>query len=163
MAKKRSMARAKGRQGPRDGERYALMPVEVLQSEACRTLPAAQLRVLVALAAQFTGYNNGRLTLPLSAARAFGIGSNDTLNRGLHELMDRGLIQLTKQGGLPPFGCSTYALCWRQLDDPGGHHLMRKPTSDGWKTWRCAESSKKRRPPIRNIDVPTASPNIGGD
>ena len=41
--------------------RFARIPLDVLESRAVKTLPHAAFRVMVLLAAQYTGYNNGAL------------------------------------------------------------------------------------------------------
>jgi hypothetical protein len=156
-------ARLIGRQGPAEGQRYALLPVEVLESAACRTLSGTELKVLVYLAAQFHGSNNGSLTLPLSVARRFGMRSNDTLNRGLKSLVRRGLIELTHQGGLPPYGCSKYALCWWELNNPRGSPVALQPTLKKWVSWEEPPDNPRRKPPVRSASCTKSSPVIGGD
>lgn len=47
-----------------------------------------------------------------------GWRSRDTLERALHQLIDAGLIELTRQGGLNR--CSLYALTWHAIDECGG-------------------------------------------
>jgi len=51
------------------GKFFAAIPVEVLTSVACRTLPAYAVRVLLAVAAQYRGNNNGDLALTFATAR----------------------------------------------------------------------------------------------
>src|SRR5882724_7752117 len=50
------------------GKFFAAIPVEVLTSVACRTLPAYAVRVLLAVAAQYRGNNNGDLALTFATA-----------------------------------------------------------------------------------------------
>jgi hypothetical protein len=162
MGRADKMSRLRGRQGPRQGERFSLIPDDVLRSTAWGTLAGMPAKVLVVLAAQFNGYNNGRLTLPLSAARIYGIRSNDTLNRALHELRELGLIELTEQGGLPPYGCSRYALCWRDINCPPNSPTILRPTGEGWITWSEApEKQRKRKPPNRSMAAAKSSPANG--
>jgi hypothetical protein len=66
----------------RDKEPFAQIPLEVLQSEAYRWLPHFAVRVLVALAAKYNGYNNGGLELTVRDAAVFGI-NEDELFAGL--------------------------------------------------------------------------------
>lgn len=150
-------ARATGRLGVKKGERYALVPVEVLTSAAYATLSGSASRVLFALAVQYHGGNNGRLTLPYSVAKGLGIRSKDLLTRGLAELEQRGLIELTRRGGLPPFGCSRYALGWWEINGDDAHGLIPAPAANRWATW-TDEAEKRRRPPKPNQN---ASPTIG--
>ena len=163
MSSRDRRLRATARQGRRTGERFARLPVEVLQSEACRTLDGTALKVLVALAAQFHGSNNGILTLPLSAARNFGIRSSDSLNRGLKELVERGLIEKTHQGGLPPYGCSKYALCWLEKRSSSNSLGQNATTPKDWVTWTMPADAKKRRPPVAVRRRRSTTPITGRD
>lgn len=161
MSQKDKRARLTGRQGQREGQRYAMLPVEVLTSAACQSLSGMEFKVLVILAAQFHGANNGSLTLPLSASRRFGIRSNDTLKRGLHTLLDRGLIELTHQGGLPPYGCSKYALCWWELNNPRGSLVPLRPTSKKWVDWVESPVSRRRKAPGQSGESAKSGPATG--
>ena len=150
-------ARAKGRLGVTKAERYALIPADVLASPAVATLSPATFKVLIVLAAQYWGKNNGRITLPLSVAREYGIRSKDTLCRGLRELVERGVIVETHKGGLPPFGCSRYTLTWRDLDpDEASGKVLPTPASHSWAKWTPTEDrrqfKRKTDRPVRSTD-----------
>ena len=62
-----------GRLGVEHGERYALIPYEVLTSESFRALPDFATRVLMAHAAQYAGHHNGAVTVTASQCKDFGI------------------------------------------------------------------------------------------
>ena len=126
------------------GERYALLPDEVLTAPAVVSLPPAAFRVLVTLTAQYNGHNNGRLSLPLSAARGYGVRSADTLHRALNELINRGLIERMHQGGLG-LGCSRYSLAWRDLDpEPHGSCVLPTPATHAYLKWAPDASTPRR-------------------
>jgi hypothetical protein len=156
-------ARATGRKGRRTGQRFAMVPVEVMQSEACRTLDPTIFKVLSVLAAQYRGSNNGLLTLPLSEAKKFGIRSSESLNRGLKELLERGLIEKTHQGGLPPYGCSMNALCWLDKRSSRDNPIQNAATPKDWLAWTMPADAKRRRPPAAPRVHRGASPTIGRD
>lgn len=131
----------------KSGERYALLPLEVLTSDACRLLPAFALRILVAMAAQYSGWNNGDLALTWSMARAYGINSKVQLNSGIDLLLERGLIQKTRQGGKKPFGPCLYALTWRGIDELRPK-IDSGPTtfpSNAWVQWKESEETQRKR------------------
>jgi hypothetical protein len=129
------MSRRKRRIG--SGEHYAMLPEEVLTSEACRTLPNFAFRVLVATAAGYRGNNNGDLAMTWKIARTFGITSQRHLVKALAILLERDLLQKTRQGGKRPLGPCLYALTWRPIDDLKGK-IDSGPTpiaSHAWAKW----------------------------
>lgn len=99
------------------GERYALLPLEVLTHPSYTTLPHYAQALLVAMAAQYTGKNNGDLSMPWSTAQLFGIRSKEHLVDGLRLLKLHGLIMKTRQGGKRPLGPTLWAITWRPIDD----------------------------------------------
>jgi hypothetical protein len=101
-------------------ERFAMMPHSVLLSDAYRTLPCYAKIVLLVLVAQYDGKNNGNLALTWSMARKWGIRSHEHLTRGLSLLRERGLIEVTRQGGKRPLGPTLYAVTWHPI-----HHRER--------------------------------------
>jgi hypothetical protein len=90
---------------------------------------------LIDIAAQYRGYNNGDLCAPLSVMKKRGWKSSDQLFKARKELLDRGLILTSRQGGLNK--CSLFALTWFQIDDCKGK--LDIPSTDvaphNWKLW----------------------------
>ena len=119
----RTRERAKGRRGG-DKERFARIPVSVLECEAVRTLDHAAFRVLVVVAAGFWGGNNGALALTPRYADRFGLTSRDTLYKALRELVRRGLLIETRQGwrGVKNH-FALYALAWADINNREGQPL----------------------------------------
>lgn len=115
-----------------------MLPLSVLRHPSVTTLHAAVRWVLVALAAQYTGRNNGALTLTRAAAREYGIASSDTLNRGLTELERRGLVMRTDPGSYMPPRPARFALTWRPLDDTDYSCANKIPSFD-YRGWTHAE------------------------
>lgn len=109
-----SMKDTRRRRTPR---RFAMLPLHVLESDAMRTLSHAAFRVLVLLAGQFNGHNNGALGITHSQARKNGIGSRHTLYRALAELRGRGLIEQTFPASRVPPRPVMFALSWVSIDD----------------------------------------------
>lgn len=106
-------------------------------SPACRTLSHATFRVLIAIAAQYSGGNNGRLTLPHSEAVKFGHFNPKTLMTAIAELIDRGLIVRTFLGGRGKRGPSRYALTWHRINECEEFDLVEtRAPSDTWKNWQ---------------------------
>lgn len=131
---------AKGR---RNGPTFVAFPHALLDSAAFKSLSPAAVKLLLDLASQYRGTNNGDLALTFSTMRGRGWRSTATLNRAKRELLDAGLIELTRQGGLAQGRRipSLYALTWQPIneckDGNGRHKLDVSPTkvaSGRWKT-----------------------------
>lgn len=127
------------------GERFAALPVSVLTSPAVAMLSVATRWVLVALAAQFSGSNNGALSLPAAAAAKFGIKSRDTLYSGLARLCERGLAIQTDPGSYQPPRPARYAVTWRPLDDTP-YTTGTRTASHDYRAW-TPPKNKSRVPP----------------
>jgi hypothetical protein len=115
-------ARATGRLGVKRGERYALVPEEVMNSAAFRAQSDYAKCVLFALACRCNGHNNGDLSLPYREAQQLGISAQWKLYAGLKLLMLAQLVQLTRKGSAQggrkyP---NLYALDWRGIDAVDG-------------------------------------------
>lgn len=122
--------------GRRESGRFAMLPHHVIQHPAVTTLPAACRWVLVALAAQYHGSNNGALALPLSTAGRFGITSSNTLNRSLRELRSHGLIEQTYPGSYRPPEVARYAITWKPMDNTPWSR--KGPPTNDFKRWANA-------------------------
>ena len=142
------------------GKHFAQVPVEVLTSDACRTLPHYAKVVLFAVAATYRGANNGDLALPYSVSRTFGITSKWQLIDGLALLIDRGLIEKTRQGGKKPLGPCLYAITWQPISDLGGKIASGATTaaSNAWAQWKSAppedQSAINQQHPRRTTSAP---------
>jgi hypothetical protein len=122
------------------GKHFAQIPVEVLTSEACTSLPNHGVRLLLAIAAQYRGNNNGDLAMTWSIGKTFGIDSKKQLVAGIAMLLERELIQKTRQGGKKPLGPCLYAITWQAIDDLRGK-IESGPTyiaSNAWAHWTSA-------------------------
>ena len=117
--------------------RFAMIPQDVWLSEACLTLPYYARVVLIAIAFQYAGRNNGDLSMPWSVAVRFGIRSKEHLVDALRLLLERGLIVKTRQGGRRPLGPTLYAVTWLPIDDLGTKINMgpTRQASNDWATW----------------------------
>lgn len=166
-------ARLTGRQGTRRGDVYAQIPDEVLRSEACRALPDYAVRVLLLMAAQYRGPNNGDLAVTSRAAREYGL-PEWKLRAGLSLLETSGLLELKRQGqimkgkGIP----SLYALGWRQVDPSDKYDsptVVAVPAPNRWARWskpidwkaqeaarrHAAQGNRNRQPWSKEIAHPT--------
>lgn len=117
---------------------FFLIPTEVLNSPAYISLSRKSRALLIDLGAQARGNNNGDISATYTMLRRRGWTSKETLSRAIAELLDRGLIQQTRQGYLGR--CSLYAFTWRGIDECKGKLDVRAdPVASGlWRTYKNA-------------------------
>jgi len=125
----------------KSGKRFAMVPQCVMESTACINLTHAAFRVLVLLAAEFNGYNNGAIGITASQARQAGIGSDKTLYRSLHELEARMLIATTHPASRVPPRPTMWKLTWLPVDDTQYTSATRTP-SHAYRDWRPLRASR---------------------
>ena len=99
----------------RDGGRFVALPWSVLDSRAFLGLSYPARALLLDMARQFLGDNNGRLLCSRTYMAARGWKSMDTLTNAKRELLDAGFLYETVKGQRPN-RASWYALTWRMLD-----------------------------------------------
>lgn len=130
----------KRRNSPRSKKRFLYIPVEVLKSEACRTLPPSALKVLCCLGAQFSGFNNGDMAIARPITAEFGMRSRRQITDGAKLLEGRGLIIKTRQGGNNR--CNLYAVTWHAIDYCKGKLEVpeTKVAGNEWKKWKPEKS-----------------------
>lgn len=111
--------KAKGR---REFGSFVRLPFAVMDSDDFRQMSRSALSVLMCLARQYTGKNNGDLSAEFQRVHKWGIGSKSTLAKALAELQRRNLIIQTRAGRFmnPGSSCSLYAITWFAIDECGG-------------------------------------------
>jgi hypothetical protein len=126
----RSRLKAKGRA---DFGSYVAMLHTVLESPEWAALTAFEVKLLLDVYGQFNGKNNGTLSAAWTLMKPRGWNSQDTLNRALRGLLDKGFLLKTRQGG--KHRCSFFAVTWREVHECDGKHDMR-PTKTAPGTWK---------------------------
>lgn len=107
------LAKRKGRD--RDGVRFVALPHTVLNSPAWLALSYSARALLIDMALQFSGANNGKLTLCDKALAPRGWTSSTTVHKAKRELLDAGFLCETRKGQKPN-KASWFALTWQSLD-----------------------------------------------
>jgi hypothetical protein len=103
------------------------IPRKIHRSADFRFLSGNAVKLLVSLAYQFNGINNGDLTTAWRVMHEqHGFRSPNTVDRARHDLMNAKLIEMTRQGGLGK--CSLYALTWLKRNPCNGK-MDVQPTS----------------------------------
>lgn len=109
--------------GNRISEGFLALPYSVLNSPLFLALPPHAVKLLLDVAAQYRGDNNGDLSLAWKLMKVRGWRSEATLNKVKRHLLDAGFLYETRKGRRPNT-CSLFALTWFVLDksdkyDPG--------------------------------------------
>ena len=103
----------------RDGRGFVALPIVVLESPGYRRAGHAARSLLLDIAMQYSGNNNGRLTTCAKYLKPLGWKSNDTIVRARRELLDCGLLIETRKGGFPSTS-AWFALSWLDNDQAQG-------------------------------------------
>lgn len=147
----RSRRKQKGR--AESGSFFA-WPHEVAESGTYKSASAHAVKLLNDLCFQFRGSNNGDLAAAWRIMHARGWKSRDTLHKALTELLDRGLIEKTRQGGRNR--CSLYAVTWLPIDDCHGK-LDVPATRVASRLWKQS-STDEHAFEKQNLGTPRGSP-----
>ena len=77
---------------------FLSLPHHVLQHETFKTLSPKATKLLIDIAAQYRGNNNGDLSATLSLMRDRGWNSSDQLDKAKKELVGKDVIRVARQG-----------------------------------------------------------------
>lgn len=108
---------------------------DLLRCRAFCGLSGNAVKVLLFLASQFNGRNNGDLSATESMVQAAGVCSGTTAAKALRELEAAGFIVVTRHGHRRR--CHLYAVTWLPIDECPGKGLELPPervASNQWKT-----------------------------
>ena len=114
------MKASKRYKGSKIGESFVAMPYSVLLSQSFVSLSAKGVKLLMDLASQYRGDNNGDLAAAWKLMRPRGWKSEDTLHKAKQELLKADLIYEARKGRRPNV-CSLYALTWFPFDPSPKH------------------------------------------
>ena len=133
------------RKGKRAGQSFAAIPRGVMDNPDYKSVSGNGVKLLVELAYQYRGYNNGDLTTAFSVLKNRGWSSRQTIDRAKKELLKHGLILQTREGKfLNPGGrCALYALTWLPVDECQGKDLEVKPTNTPPRTFKRGGDSTR--------------------
>ena len=126
---------------------FVLMPHMVLESSSFTRLRPRAVKLLLDVAYQYNGYNNGDLTVAWGFMEKRGWSSKDTLSKAIQDLVEADLILKTRTGRFmnPGARCDLYAITWRAIDECPGKDLEVAPTVTPLRKFSL-ERSKKPSP-----------------
>ena len=107
--------RIKGRQTIKQ---FLMLPHNVLNHPAFVSLNSRAVKLLLDIAVQYNGRNNGDLCAPLSLMSLRGWNSSDQLHKAKKELVRNELIMVSRQGGINK--TTLFAVTWVPVDECNG-------------------------------------------
>lgn len=137
---------------------FITLPQVLLKSERFINLHPRSVKLLLDIAQQYNGFNNGDLQATMSCLKSRGWSSNDHLTKATRELLDKELIVRTRLGGFR-FGCSLYALSWQPIDECGGK-LEVQPTTNPPVDWLKEEKMLHERRALFNARSRPKKPQL---
>ena len=110
---------------------FAGIPRIVMDTDDYKNLNGNAIKLLLELAYQYRGKNNGNLSATFSHMKTRGFKSKETLANALKSLQDTNLVIKTREGMfLNPGGrCALYALTWLPIDECNGKHDVNPTTT----------------------------------
>lgn len=149
---------------------YSAIPHVIMDCNAFQGASHAARSLLYELIRQLNGHNNGHLQLASKWLKKRGWTSADVVQRAKNELLERGLIILTRQGGLN-LGPNYYGVTWLNISNFVSLDLARRSYCPGhWRQMdnlrplaKCRPSSVSRSRPVpsRGTVVSLAAPSHG--
>lgn len=98
--------------------KFFMVPRAVLESPSYRGVSSHAAKLLLDLGAQYGGHNNGDQCAAWTLMEVQGWRSRDTLCKAKRQLVEAGLIEQTRQGGLNV--ATLFAFTWLPIDECGG-------------------------------------------
>jgi len=114
-----------------------MLPHALTCSDNFNTLSPRAMKLLIQTIARYRGKNNGDFDFSLKTMKKIGWNSNDQITKAKKELMDKGWIVLTRQGGRNQ--CNLYAITIWAIDDCNGK-LDRKPSVIALAYWKLGRN-----------------------
>ena len=158
LATSRSASKRRRMTGRGKGHSFLRLPHYIITSDEWASLSAIAVKLLIDVAAQFRGSNNGDLQIAWRLMRPRGWNSQDTLNRAKRELLDAEWIVCTRHGG--KHLCSLYAITWEPMDDVGkGVEIgPERVAPNAWRRQKSCSADRSNSsaiaPPVGAIQEP---------
>lgn len=138
------------------------IPHELLRGENYASLSNKAVKCLIDISAQYNGNNNGDLSCTLKLMKQRGWNSNSQLDKAKNEILKKGFIILTRQGGRNQ--CSLFALTWQSIDECKGK-LDRPETTTALGYWKLGYNPEQQASGTKTKPAPPiavqCTPNSG--
>lgn len=140
---------------------YSAIPWVVMDSTSFKGASDKAKSLLLALARQHSGANNGHLHLVNSWLSKQGWTSKSNNKKARDELIERGLIIQTRQGGLN-MGNDKFALTWHDISNYVGLEISPNKYQRGKYLLCNMPPTERRKPPsVKSKKINPSSPIIG--
>lgn len=137
----------------RDPGGFVPLPNIVIRSDQFAHLSAQAVKLLVDLLGQYRGNNNGDLCATWSVMQPRGWRSRDTLAKALSELIERGFVTQTRQGGR--HAPSLYGVTFYALDEQPKLEVRGKEFPRGaWARTAPSGPKPRKRCPAHRVSSP---------
>ena len=94
---------------------FLMLPHALLKNPKFAALSSSAVKLLLDIAAQFNGKNNGDLSAAWKTMKPKGWKSETTLGKAKAELLEAGFIAETRKGRLPNV-CGLYGVTWFEIN-----------------------------------------------
>ncbi len=144
----RNRGKKTGRSGT--GPAFLKLPHWIIESEQFAALTGSELKMLIDLAGQFKGKNNGNLSVESIRSRW---NSRTTAQAAKEGLVAKNWIIRTRHGGLR-MGPDLYAVTWLPIDDCNGKHEYAAET-------RASHAWAIKNPPFQKLELAVPESGTG--
>lgn len=118
---------------------FVMLEHRIIHSAAHADLKMSSRALLVLLATQFNGTNNGHLQATLSWLKPYGFGSQHTVSAAIADLIAHGFIYRTLSSGAN-HQSARYAITWQPIHQKDGLFLGGY-RANAWRDWEPKKSS----------------------
>lgn len=127
-----------------NNQSFAGIPRAVLLHKDYQNLSGNAVKLLLDLAFQYRGGNNGDLTTAFNVLKVRGWTSRATIDRAKKQLLLNELIKETRPGQFinPGGRCALYALTWAAIDECPGKSLACKASGIAPRSFKPQLESK---------------------
>lgn len=132
---RRSLERKRAKfKGRKTEYSWLALPHYMIESPEFSALPVSAAKLLVQVAADYRGENNGNLEIVWTKYAGRGWNSETTLTRAREELINEGWLVCTRH----PYKrrCALYAITWQPIDECEGKNLEIAPQRVASNAWR---------------------------
>lgn len=130
---------------------FLAVPHELLLSNAYKSLSSKAVKCLFDIYVEYKGNNNGDFSCTFKLMKERGWKSKSHLDNAKNELLEKGFIVLTRQGGRNR--CNLYAVTWKPINECKGK-LDRKENTIPLGYWKKGFNPELQLVSDKSISVP---------